>query len=157
VKKLFLLPAGLASRYSGVERWVLRVQGKLLAEQIPALLDKETDEARERAAREFADNFRRFVNNIVTTEEALESFAVYRRFDLAQTRGGQSSSIESMKEATPKLCDDLAIHFQTIPKALITSFVSENWEDYANKRSLLFAARSRGTHVSGVLRPLSKR
>jgi hypothetical protein len=62
-----------------------------------------------------------------------------------------------MKEASPKLCDDLAVHFETIPKAVITSFVAESWEEYASKRSLLFAARSRGTHVSGVLRPLSKR
>lgn len=128
-----------------------------MADQIPTRLDQQTDAARARAAFEFAEKFRRFVDNLVTPDEASEAFAVYRRFDLAQTRGGQSSSIDSMKEAAPKLCDDLAVHFQSIPKAVITKFVEESWTDYATKRSLLFAARSRGTHVSGVLRPLSRR
>jgi len=133
------------------------VQGKMLAEQIPARLDKQTDDARNRAAVEFAAKFRQFVNDLVTAEESLEAFAVYRRFDLAQTRGGQSSSIESMKESAAKLCEDLAVHFENIPKAVITSFVDEHWLEYTSKRSILFAARSRGTHVAGVLRPLSKR
>ena len=131
--------------------------GRDLLERIPATLDNETDEARAKAAREFADTFRSYVNNAITAEESLEAFAVYRRFDLAQTRGGQSSSIESMKDSAAKLCDDLAVHFESIPKATLASFVSEHWQDYASKRGALFAARSRGTHVGGVLRPLSKR
>lgn len=133
------------------------LQGKDLVELIPARLDQQTDDARARAASEFAANFRQSVNTGITLEESLEAFAVYRRFDLAQTRGGQSSSIESMKESVAKLCDDLAVHFEMIPKSVITEFVSENWNDYASKRGFLFAARSRGTHVGGVLRPLTKR
>jgi hypothetical protein len=101
--------------------------------------------------------FSSFLANGTSAMEAARIFEIYRKYDLKTARAGQNSIEAELKASATGLVTDIASAFQAIPQASIAGFVSSHWNVYREERATLFAARSKASHVSAVLRPFHRR
>lgn len=131
--------------------------GSAVVERLPKLLDDESEKSRIECADRMAHAFKSFLNDSADQSAARSIFEIYRKFDLKSARSGQNSTDAELKSASASLVADIASSIQGIPQATIKSFVDQHWALYKEERATLFAARSRASHVSAVLRPFHKR
>lgn len=131
--------------------------GQEIVERLPRLLDEESERTRQECSRRMGEAFSSFLANGTPALEAARIFEIYRKFDLKTARAGQNSTEAELKASANGLVTDIASAFQAIPQASIADFVSSHWNFYREERATLFAARSKASHVSAVLRPFQRR
>lgn len=133
------------------------MQGREIVETLPRLLDDESEKTRQECSRRMGEAFSSFFVKGASPLEAERVFEIYRKFDLKTSRAGQNSTEAELRESASGLVTDLASAFQGLPQSSIQDFVASHWGLYREERATLFAARSKASHVSAVLRPFQKR